>query len=404
MRYLKVLGLCALAGCASLPRVPAARPPAQSYQAEIAQILAERAASNAAIARRDAAGHVANMLPGYRGTWARSLQHRSRDSVFAGLARQLVDTAMLGYVRTPGVIELSEDGTAAAEYGRWVGRWRRPDGVQLTSGSYYATWQRTAEGWRLNSEAFVAIECTGSSRCPLARVATNAVAPDTVEFASGALRLRGLVYRPVGAGRHPAVLFLHGSGDNYDPQAAAVGPLYTAHGYVLFMPFRRGQGLSAGRGETIVARLNRESAANGAEARGRLMTQLLETEQLDDVRAALSYLRTRPDVDGDRVAVAGNSFGGILSVFAAAWVPGIRAAIASAPAAQSWAGAPTLRERLLVAAREARVSIFFFQAENDYNLAPTSDLPAAMKAAGRPHIVRTYPAFGATVEDRKSVV
>ena len=117
------------------------------------------------------------------------------------------------------------------------------------------------------------------------------------------------------------------------------------------------------------------------------------------MRAALAYLRARPDVDGTRVAVAGNSFGGILAVFAAAWVPGIRAAIPSAPAAQSWAGAPTLRERMLVAAREARVPVFYFQAENDYNLAPSRELAAVMAAAGRPHLMKTYPAFGTTVEE-----
>ena len=230
----------------------------------------------------------------------------------------------------------------------------------------------------------------------------NSAVPDTVEYASGELRLRGLVYRPAGSGTHPAVLFLHGSGDTYDQQAAVIGPFYAATGYVLFMPFRRGQGLSAGRGEAIVPRLDREGEAHGAEARGRLMARLLETEQLDDVRAALAYLRARPDVDSARVVVAGNSFGGILSVFSAAWAPGVRAAIASAAAAQSWAGAPALRERLRAAAREARVPIFFFQAANDYDLSPSRELAAEMVTAGRPHALTVYPAYGASVEEGHS--
>jgi hypothetical protein len=65
-----------------------------------AEIRAERDASNAAIARRDAKGTVANMLPGYRGTWAQSQMHSSREAVYAA---------------------------------------------------------RTASGWRINSEAFVAL-------------------------------------------------------------------------------------------------------------------------------------------------------------------------------------------------------------------------------------------------------
>jgi dienelactone hydrolase len=222
--------------------------------------------------------------------------------------------------------------------------------------------------------------------------------PDTVEFRSDSLMLRGLVYRPTGPGPHPAVLFLHGSGDSYDAQVAAVGPLYASHGYLLFVPFRRGQGLSVGRGEAITRRLAREAQANGPAARMRLMAELLATEQLDDVRAALTYLRGRPEVDAGRIAVVGNSFGGILSVFAAARVPGLRAAIASAPAALTWAEAPPLRDRLREAAREARVPVFLFQAENDRDLTPTAVLAAEMAAAGRPHRRTIYPAFGTTVE------
>jgi hypothetical protein len=77
--------------------------------------------------------------------------------------------------------------------------------------------------------------------------AAPAVAPDTVEFASGPLTLRGLVYRP---GPHPSMLFLHGSGDSYDQQVAALGPLYARNGYVLFVPFRRGQGPLGGTGRS----------------------------------------------------------------------------------------------------------------------------------------------------------
>ena len=54
----------------------------------IADIRAMRAASNAAIAGRDVAGSVAAMLPGYRGTWARSVAHRPVDSVTAALTRE----------------------------------------------------------------------------------------------------------------------------------------------------------------------------------------------------------------------------------------------------------------------------------------------------------------------------
>lgn len=165
MRSSLLLASCALGACVRTHPVPLAATSKSSASA-ITEIRAERAASNAAIARRDAKGSVANILEGYRGTWAQSLSHRSRDSVYAALVRQYSDTAMLGYVRTPTVIEVSATGPAAAEYGRWVGRRRRPDGMQELSGTYFATWHHTPEGWRINSEAFVALECKGSTSCP----------------------------------------------------------------------------------------------------------------------------------------------------------------------------------------------------------------------------------------------
>lgn len=243
-----------------------------------------------------------------------------------------------------------------------------------------------------------ALPSAATAGTPIA-TSSGAVVPDTVEFQSGSLSLRGLVYLPSGAGPYPAVLFLHGSGNSYDREVAEVGPLYANQGYLLFVPFRRGQGLSAGRGQAIRERLAAEGRAGGRDAAMRLMSDLLATEQMDDVLAALEYLRRRPDVDTGRIAVAGNSFGGILTVFSAARAPGIRAAVASAPAALTWARAPELRERLREAAREARVPIFFFQAENDQDLTPTEVLAAEMAAAGRPHRRKIYPAFGTTVEE-----
>ena len=167
MRRLLTLSVLAAAGCAGSRQASVA--PAASPPADVAAIRAARAASNAAIARRDAAGFVAGMLPTYRVLPAGALVQLSRDSTYATLARQFADTAMLGYVRTPITIAVSATGPTAAEHGRWVGRRRRPDGIQETVGSYFAAWQRTPEGWRLTAETFVALSCTGSAQCPVAR-------------------------------------------------------------------------------------------------------------------------------------------------------------------------------------------------------------------------------------------
>lgn len=165
MRRLLALGVIAAAACASAASVPSEG----THAGDVAEIRAVRAASNAAIARRDASATVANMLPTYRVLPAGAPATISRDSTAATLERQFSDTAMLGYVRTPVSIEVSATGPTAAELGRWVGRRRRTDGIQETTGSYYAAWRRTPDGWRLQAETFVALACTGSAQCPPAR-------------------------------------------------------------------------------------------------------------------------------------------------------------------------------------------------------------------------------------------
>jgi dipeptidyl aminopeptidase/acylaminoacyl peptidase len=44
------------------------------------------------------------------------------------------------------------------------------------------------------------------------------------------------------------------------------------------------------------------------------------------------------------------------------------------------------------AVRNSRVPIFFFQAANDYDIAPSHTLSGAMKVAGKPYELKIYPA------------
>ena len=61
-----------------------------------------------------------------------------------------------------------------------------------------------------------------------------------------------------------------------------------------------------------------------------------------------------------------------------------------------WDTKPAVRQRLHEAARRALIPVFFLQAANDYNTAPTRVLSAEMKRAGKPHEGRVFPAFGET--------
>ena len=51
------------------------------------------------------------------------------------------------------------------------------------------------------------------------------------------------------------------------------------------------------------------------------------------------------------------------------------------------------------AVRNAKAPILFFQAENDWNLAPTKTLSAAMKEAGKTYDARIYPPYGKSHQD-----
>jgi carboxymethylenebutenolidase len=228
-------------------------------------------------------------------------------------------------------------------------------------------------------------------------------AADIVTFPSGALTLHGVVYKPDGAGPFPALLYNHGSAPGMLSAQAfeALGPAFARRGWVFFGPYRRGQGLSAAAGPYIGDEIDAAEKSRGRSAAAETMIRLLEADHLNDQLAALAWIRTQPFVEKNRIAVAGNSFGGIEAVLAAEREP-FCAAIDSAGAAQTWAEVPELQARMTRAVSNAKAPIFFFQAANDYDLTPSTALSAVMKAAGKRYDVRIYPAYGNSVQDGHS--
>jgi carboxymethylenebutenolidase len=225
-------------------------------------------------------------------------------------------------------------------------------------------------------------------------------AADVVTFPSGGLILHGAVFKPEGAGPFPAVVYNHGSAAGMLSKDAfeALGPAFAAHGWVFFGPYRRGQGLSASAGPYIGDQIAAAEKKGGIAAGAAALVRLLETDHLQDQLAALAWLRTQRFVRPDRIAVAGNSFGGIETVLGAERGT-YCAAIDSAGGAQSWAQAPELRTLMTRAVRHSTVPIFFFQAANDYDLSPSKTLSEAMKEAGRTYEVKIYPAYGKSVQE-----
>ena len=225
-------------------------------------------------------------------------------------------------------------------------------------------------------------------------------AADVVSFPSGNLTLHGVLYKPRGTGPFPAIVYNHGSAPGMVSNQAfeALGPVFASRGWVFFAPYRRGQGLSASAGPYIGDEIAAAEKKGGIRAGAATMVRLLETDHLDDQLAALAWLRKQDFVQPGRIAVAGNSFGGVETVLGAEH-GNYCAAIDTAGGAESWAEAPELQALMTRSVRNSRAPIFFFQAENDYDLSPSRTLSAAMKDAGKISEMKIYPPFGNSAQD-----
>jgi pimeloyl-ACP methyl ester carboxylesterase len=146
----------------------------------------------------------------------------------------------------------------------------------------------------------------------IAARATPAVQPiQKVGFFSAGHRLDGLLYTPKGLAtgeRRPGVVLLVGYTYLKTMVMPDIAKALNAAGYVALVFDYRGFGDSEG-------------------PRHRLIPQ----EQVDDARAALTFLADQPQVDPARLAVAGVSLGGAHAVAAAALDRRVAAAVALEP-------------------------------------------------------------------------
>lgn len=137
----------ALAALIMIMATPAAADP-------VADINAARAAYNAAIAARDAAGVRAALGDDYigiAGTTGEAII--GADAMADYFARAFKTPGFLGFVRTPEMVTVAQPPLRAMERGRWSGG----SASGMVSGEYLAVWVPTPQGWKLRSETFVTL-------------------------------------------------------------------------------------------------------------------------------------------------------------------------------------------------------------------------------------------------------
>ena len=235
-------------------------------------------------------------------------------------------------------------------------------------------------------------------------LAIEKVAAQIIHFPSGELTLGGELFLPAGKGPFPAILFNHGSAPGMKNSWAskALGKAFIKEGWAFFMPYRRGQGLSANQGPYILDKI-KTAGKQGMENAVNTLIKLHQNEHLSDQVAAFAWLQKQDFVQTTRIATIGNSFGGIQVVLGMekGWYC---AGINASGAAQSWNDAKPLQAIMKRAVGNSEQPIFFLQAENDYDLTPSYVLSAHMQKAGKTAQLKIYPAFGSSAQNGHSLL
>ena len=210
------------------------------------------------------------------------------------------------------------------------------------------------------------------------------------------ITLEATLYRPVGDGPHPVLLFNHGStgggniGLSTTMRPSRQAQFFVERGFAVLAPMRRGRGASGGA---------------HAEYEGTCEPDVLRAglaHAIEDVDAALAYLRAQRWANAERVVIAGQSRGGLLSVVYAAERPGtVRGAINFAG---GWtnqrcdeAGRSFNEPTFASAGARTRIPMLWLYAEEDsnYSAAWIRRYHDAFGQAGGVATFRLVPAFGA---------
>jgi dienelactone hydrolase len=195
-----------------------------------------------------------------------------------------------------------------------------------------------------------------------------------IPAAGGRTTLAVTILRPRGDGRFGAVILNHGTaptraGRHQESPALLIhaAVAFASRGYAVLMPLRRGFGATGGRFAE-----DSGSCSDPDFRRG-------EAAAAQDILATYAFARRLPYVDASRMILAGQSAGGVASLYAAARRPeGLAAVVAFAagrggdPVASP--GLPCAAARLATVfeemGRSVKAPVLLYYAENDRFFGP----------------------------------
>lgn len=196
--------------------------------------------------------------------------------------------------------------------------------------------------------------------------------------------LKAILYLPPGKGPFRVMIYNHDSSPDFRRYWWLCEP-FLSRGYALFIPWRCGAGLSKD-GKRPDAALDSPQLSNDQKK-----WRYIEDQELD-VLAAVDWVKQQPWADKNKMAMMGNSYGGIMTVLTAAHDTLIKAFIPTAPGALSWQGSALTRSGLEAAVCQARAPMFFIQAENDKTTENTHILYDELQKCGKSGMRKIYSA------------
>jgi fermentation-respiration switch protein FrsA (DUF1100 family) len=170
--------------------------------------------------------------------------------------------------------------------------------------------------------------------------ATAPFTAEEVRVEAGGFKLAGTLLLPK-TGKRPfaAVVMSTGSGQQTRDEAI--------QGLEKYRPFRQIAEYLASRG---IAVLRADDRGVGDSGGMDTLQNATTFDFADDVRSQIAYLRTRPDIDGSRIAVIGHSEGGVIAPLVAASDPRLAAIVLMAGTAKR--GEEVLRYQFNYAAEQ----------------------------------------------------